>query len=72
MTKFTLTYKRHPGETRRIPFFYNWDPREDPRALTRRLIDRYPDLKQENATYSKLDGKKADDYVELFSRNVSY
>ena len=60
-----------PAELRRIPFFYNWDPREDPRALTRRLLERYPDLQEDNEAYIKLDTKKADDYVELFSRSVS-
>ena len=59
------------AQIRRIPIYFNWDPREDPRSITRRLLDRHPDLKKANAEYSKLDTRKADDYVELFSRQVS-
>jgi hypothetical protein len=51
--------------------FYNWDAREDPRAITRRLLDRCPDLKEDNEACAKLDNKKADDYVEPFSRRVA-
>jgi hypothetical protein len=43
----------------------------EPRAITRRLLHRYPDLKEDNEAYAKLDNKKADDYVELFSRRVA-
>ena len=59
------------AETKRIPFFYNWDRNENPRHIGKRLLDRYLDLKEDNAKYAKQDDRKAADYIELFSRQVS-
>ena len=59
-----------PSSEKRVPFYYNWDPEGNPRYLCRRLIERYPDLAEENRKYAKLETKKAEDLIELFARNV--
>ena len=53
-----------------MPFYYNWDPKQNGRYICRRLLERYPDLRKDNDEYARSNDRKAADYVELFSRAV--
>ena len=53
-----------------MPFYYNWDPKQNDRYICRRLLERYGDLRKDNDAYARSKDRKAADYVELFSRAV--
>ena len=55
-----------------MPFFYNWDTKQNGRYICRRLLERYDDLQKDNDAYARCKDRKAADYVELFSRAVRF